>query len=214
MENICYIVGALKFERADMNIGPEDFTIAADAGFMYFKKNNIKPDIIIGDFDSLGIVPNESNVIRHAAEKDDTDMMLAIKEGMKYAYKKFVIYGGLGGRLDHTLANIQSLCFISECGGIGYLINDDYSLAVIKNGTLFFDESFSGTISVFCMGELATGVSLSGLKYPLEDATMRKTSPIGVSNEFLKINSSIGVNNGELIVIWRTISALPKFKKN
>lgn len=201
-ENICYIVGSMKMGAEAFMPKEGDLVIAADGGYNNLKKNNIKPDILLGDFDSIGEVPQDENIIRLPIEKNDTDTFYAVKLGLKKGYKKFVIYGGTGGRLDHTIANIQILAFLEGKKCTGYLIGNGTIITVIKDRKIMFSADHKGVISVFCYGGMASGVSLKGLKYPLLNYTMRNTVPLGVSNQFIGKDSSVEVRDGMLIVIW------------
>ena len=197
----CYIVGAGEFCETKL---PEndDFIIAADGGYTALVARGITPDLVIGDFDSLGYIPNHPNIIRCSVEKDDTDMMLDVKQGLKLGYKEFVINGSLGGRLDQTLANIHILAYIAEHDAYGLLINRDIFITVIKDSEIKLnkDISIGKTLSIFCHSDIAEGVSLTGLKYPLSNATIKNTYPIGVSNEIVAKEVIISVTKGSLII--------------
>jgi len=210
MNKRCYIAGAGEFCE---NRLPEDgdYIIAADGGYAMLNKLGITPDLIVGDFDSLGGYPvllntlaDHPNVLKSPVEKDDTDMMLAVKEGLSRGFKSFTINGGLGGRLDQTLANIQILAYLTEHGALGILLGRECDIIAVMNGTIKFfpEKSQSGTVSVFCHGETAEGVTLNGVKYPLENATLSCKYPIGVSNEFIGENAAISVKKSILIVVY------------
>jgi thiamine pyrophosphokinase len=202
MEQICYIVGASNAE--DLYIAPDQkhFIIAADGGLTYLEKQGISPDLTIGDFDSLGYVPQNGSILQHPPEKDDTDMVLAIREGQQRGYNTFVLYGGLGGRLDHTYANLQALCYLANCGAVGYLLGDGTAVTAIKQREIRFGAEENGMLSVFCAGSCARGITLQGFKYPLEHGVFTAEIPLGVSNEFLGIPSRIAVSDGTLLVMW------------
>ena len=121
MEPICYIVGACPPGALCLAPGRPSLVIAADQGLRHLEAAGIAPDLIVGDFDSLGTVPQGANVIRHPVEKDDTDMMLAVKTGLERGCRTFVLYGGLGGRLDHTYANFQTLTCPSRRRAAGWV---------------------------------------------------------------------------------------------
>ena len=134
-------------------------------------------------------------------------MMIAIKEGLARGYRTFRIYGGLGGRLDHTIANLQSLTFLAENQAVGTLYSDQYQITVIKDGTLSFakdsPENVPGNLcSVFSLSDISVGVSIQGLKYELDRVTLTNGFPLGVSNEFLGKKSFIHVEKGTLAVYW------------
>lgn len=203
----CYIFGAGEFSENSFAPLKDDFIIAADGGYRHIQKLRIEPHLVLGDFDSLGYIPQDENVFACKAEKDDTDTMLAVRAGFERGYSDFIIFGGLGGRLDHTMANLQALVFISRSGGTGQLINRGQTVTAITNSQLNFDSNMSGIISVFCSGNRAEGVFLTGLKYPLINAVLTDDMPLGISNEFTGTKSSVRVENGTLIIMHETIKA-------
>ncbi len=204
----CIIFCAAEFDGLAQPIGPEDFVIAADGGLRHTQTWNITPNEIIGDFDSLGFVPEGANVF--PVEKDDTDAMLAVRRGLSLGYREFLLYGSLDGpRLDHTIANFQTLQFLADRGASGYLVGRDYILTVVKNGTLRFPAGREGTISVFCMGADAQGVTLKGLYYPLKNGTLTAGFPLGVSNHFTETEATISVMDGSLLVLWDRKNGFP-----
>ncbi len=200
----CYIFGAGAYNNH--KIFPQDlsnkFIIAADGGYSVLKEIGIEPTLIIGDFDSLGFVPNQENVIKYPAAKDETDMFLAVKEGLKRGYKYFKIYGGLDNRFDHSLANIQILTYLAKNDSIGFLIGDEDIITNVYNSDLVFQDDFGGIISVFCMTDKAKGVSISGLKYGLSNEILSNDFPLGISNEFIGKEARISVKEGGLIIIF------------
>lgn len=200
VEKICYIIGAC--EPGKIVISGKTLVIAADGGLNFLEKLHVKPDLTVGDFDSLGHVPKGENIICHPVEKDDTDTMLAVKLGLERGCNVFVLYGCLGGRIDHTFANLQTLLFIAGHGARGYLVGDGWVSCVIQNGTIDFPAGLSGTISVFCPDGEASGVTLEGLYYPLVDGTLNSSFPLGVSNHFTGVRASVSVNDGSLLVMW------------
>jgi len=205
MERRCYIAGAGEFVE-DILPGEGDYVIAADGGYTSLTSRGITPDLVVGDFDSLKEIPDHPNIVQSPVEKDDTDMMLAVKQGLERGYRLFAINGGLGGRLDQTLANIQILAYLAEKDAFGTLLGLDVSIIVIKEGEveLSVDTTRGKAISVFCHGEKAEGVTLKGLKYPLDNATITNSYPIGTSNEFDDEDVVISVESGTLIIMWET----------
>lgn len=201
-QGICYVAGAGSCSRLLLNLKKEDFVIAVDGGYEYLKGNRI--DLAVGDFDSLSYIPRHTNVITLKPEKEETDMLVALKEGLLRGYKVFYIYGGCGGRMDHTYANIQCLAYLAKQGAKGYLIQDNQVLTMLQNETITFHSDMKGYLSVFSYGQRAKGVTLTGLKYPLKDATLTDDFPLGVSNEFIGETSQITVKNGRLLVIYET----------
>ena len=208
----CIIFCAAGFDALAEPLQNEDFIIAADGGLAHTEKLGITPNEILGDFDSLGHVPEGANVF--PVEKDDTDAMLAVRRGLSLGYREFVLYGSLDGpRLDHTIANFQTLQFLADRGASGYLVGADYLVTVVKDGTLSFPEGTEGTISVFCQGKDAEGVTLEGLHYPLEKGTLSAGFPLGVSNHFTGKAAAITVEKGSLLVLWDRKNGFPERAK-
>ena len=203
MEPICYIVGACPPGELRLASGRPAFVIAADQGLRHLETAGIAPDLIVGDFDSLGAVPTGENVIRHPVEKDDTDMMLAVKTGLARGYRTFVLYGGMGGRLDHTYANFQTLTYLARHGAVGYLVGRDSAAAAVADGALRFPAGLEGWIGVFCPDGEARGVDIDGLYYPLRDGTLTSGFPLGASNHFTGAAASVSVREGTLLAMWR-----------
>lgn len=200
MDKICVIVGAM--EPGELVIPEGALVIAADSGLAHLERRGVQPDLIVGDFDSLGRVPEGGNVICHPVEKDDTDMLLAVRAGLERGCGTFLLWGGLGGRLDHTYANLQTLVFLAEHGGRGWLLGDGVAATAIRNGRLDFPPGRRGNISVFCPDGEAKGVDLVGLYYPLRDAKLTSAFPLGVSNQFTGEASSVSVREGTLLVMY------------
>lgn len=198
----CYIFGAGEYGDRFPIFRKGDLVIAADGGYRVLMSRGIQPHVVMGDFDSLGWVPDHPYVKKYSPQKDDTDLALAVEEGWSQGYTRFCIYGALGGRLDHTLANLQLLCGIACRGGHGYLVGRDTMVAALCDGTLEFSALYQGTVSVFCHGQPARGVTLEGLKYPLQGATLTPNVPQGVSNEFTGERARITVEQGVLLVMW------------
>lgn len=199
---ICYIVGAGENCGIDFRPTTDDFVIAADAGLCYLEQAGICTDLVIGDFDTLNAIPQHHYVITLSTEKDDTDMLAAIREGIKAGYSDFYLYCGTGGRIDHTLANLQVLSFLAENGKRGFLIDNNSIITAITNRKITFDRIASGYVSVFSYSTKSEGVRLQGLKYELDKAVLTNTFPIGVSNEFIGKGSSISVDTGTLLIVF------------
>lgn len=209
MMGTCIVFCAAGFDALVEPVVSDDLIIAADGGFVHTQKLGITPDIILGDFDSLGYTPDRANVF--PVEKDDTDAMLAVRRGLQLGYRKFVLYGSLDGpRLDHTVANFQTLQFLADRDAAGYLVGSGQLVTVVKNGSLTFPAGMEGTISVFCMGKDAEGVTLEGLYYPLENGTLTAGFPLGVSNHFTEAAAAITVRNGSLLVVWDRQAGFPR----
>lgn len=182
---------------------PENtLVIAADRGLAHLEKRGIVPHLIVGDFDSLGRIPQGEHIIRHPVEKDDTDMMLAVKTGLEQGCRRFLLYGGLGGRLDHTYSNLQTLVYLARHGASGWLLGQGMAVTALRNGRMDFAPGRDGALSVFCPDGEARGVTLTGLYYPLHDAVLTSAFPLGVSNQFTGQAASVSVEDGTLLLMW------------
>ena len=203
----CVIFGAAGFDSLLSPIEDGDLVIAADGGVRHLEKLNLVPHVTLGDFDSLGYTPAGAEIF--PVEKDDTDTMLAVRRGLDLEYREFVIYGGLdGNRLDHTVANFQTLAFLRSHGARGYLVGKDYLVTALCDETAAFSADATGVVSIFCLGNHA-GVTIRGLQYELEDGTLTADFPLGVSNHFIGKASQISVKGGKVLVLWDRKNALP-----
>ena len=198
--NTCYIVGAGDFD-CTFTPDKDDLVIAADGGYDALISHGIRPGLLVGDLDSIKAPGENIERIVFPEEKDETDMHLAYLEGARRGYKKFKIYGGTGGRLDHTLANISLLLYAAERGHKMSLIDKLSSSIVIKNGEARLTGDVGKQISVFAMGGEARGVDIVGLYYEAHGATLTPSFSLGVSNHFIGKEARISVNDGALLVM-------------
>lgn len=205
--SVCYIIGAA--EVSSLPIAPQsgDMVIAADGGWLTLKRFGVAPDIVIGDFDSSP-EPIGADILRLNPIKDITDTKRAVDYGMEKGYRRFHIFGCLGGRTAHTLANIQMMSELVERGCECRLFGDSEVFTAVHNGAIRFDKGSSGYISVFSLSDRSCGVCERGLKYLLEDYEMIRTYPIGVSNEFIGDAAEIAVKDGTLLIVFTDKAAL------
>ncbi len=204
----CIIFCAGGFTTLAAPIEKDDYIIAADGGLRHLEKMGLTPHAVIGDFDSLGYTPENATVF--PVEKDDTDGMLAVRKALDLGYSQVILYGALDGpRLDHTIANLQTLQFLADRGATGYLVGNDYIATVVRGGSISFPKSARGILSVFCMGENAQGVTLTGLKYELKDGTLTAIFPLGVSNHFIGKPAEIKVDSGSLLLLYDRENGFP-----
>ena len=205
----CVIFCAAEFDAMISPLLTDDYLLAADGGLAHVQKLGLTPHGIIGDFDSLGFIPTGAEVF--PVEKDDTDAMLAARKGLELGFRDFLFYGSLDGpRLDHTIANFQTLQFLADHDARGYLVGRDYIITVVKDETIRFEAGAEGILSVFCLGPDAHGVTLEGLYYPLKDGTLTSGFPLGVSNHFTEKPASITVTDGSLLVMWDRKNGFPE----
>lgn len=209
MKGKCYIIGAGDLTMGELAVMEEDFVIAVDGGLSYCGILNVEPDVIIGDFDSMSegelqaleVLRQEipERIITLPCEKDDTDMLAALKHGLELGYKDFRIYGGIGGRFDHTLANIQCLLYLKNNDATGYLVDGTGMMFVLQNEAVHLNKNLEGMLSLFSLGKEAKGVNINNMKYPVKDFTMTNDYPVGISNEFVGEEAVISVEDGELV---------------
>lgn len=197
----CVIFCGGEFDRLHSPIPPDSFLIAADKGLEHIQKLGLCPDLVIGDFDSLGYQPLGAAVF--PVEKDDTDSMLAVRRGLEAGCTDFLLYGALdGSRVDHTMANFQLLAFLAEQGAQGTLLGLTQCATLVKDGRITFPGEYEGIFSVFCLGPDATGVTIRGGQYEVENVTLTAAFPLGVSNHFVGTAVEISVRQGQLLVIY------------
>lgn len=197
----CYLVGAGEFAPRGFTPGPGDLIIAADGGYTPLLELGVRPHLLVGDFDSLAERPRDVPMLAFSTHKDDTDMGLALAEGVARGYRDFALYGAGGGRMDHFLANLQLLGAASRGGATARMVCADTDVLAVTDGTLALPGRPAGTlVSVFCHGERAEGVTLRGLAYPLTGALLTCDRALGVSNEHLGGEATVAVEHGTLLV--------------
>ena len=197
--NTCYIACALDCV-IDFTADKSDLIIGADRGYLNLIKQGIKPHIVMGDFDSYTGEIECDDIVKFPPIKDDTDSAIAIKYAVEQGYKKIVVYGAIGGDLDHTIANIAHLAKYTEDGIDISFVDRDKVLFALHNSKIKFSNDAKGRISVFAFSEKAEGVYEKDLFYTLDNATLYSNIPLGVSNEFIGKESEISVENGTLLV--------------
>lgn len=202
MDKICYIVGAGEDCGLDFSLRSEDLVIAADGGYAALRAAGIAPHVVIGDFDSLGAAPKEEHVITLPTVKDVTDTYAAIDYGKQHGFEVFYLYGCTGGRVDHTLANIQTAAELARSGVRCVIVGKTQIITAISAETVAFSEKSTGFLTVLSHTDVCEGVSLKGLKYELENARLSNCFPLGVSNEFVGRKAAITVGSGIAILVF------------
>ncbi len=181
----------------------DDFVVCADKGYEFCKNANITPNLIIGDFDSCSIdLPQNVDTVKLNPVKDDTDTLSCIKKALEHGCDDFLILGALGGRTDHTYANI-SLLKILEKKNIPAEIRTESELIVMLSNREYRAENVKGkTFSVFPFGCEKCDVTYKGnVAYPVENYTMTADFPIGISNIFYDDTCFVEIKNGTGILI-------------
>ena len=199
----CWIFGAGECGEVHGRPGHGDFVIAADGGLLACRGLGIEPDLAAGDFDSLGVEPREVPTVRVPVAKDETDMLLCVRLAIERGYRKLYLYGGSGGRLDHTVANLQTLVYSARRGASAYLFDADFVYTALIDGEMTISGPEGGIFSVFCLGAPAEGVCERGSLYTLDNARLDCGFPLGVSNHFLDGPVKISVGRGELLIGWQ-----------
>ena len=177
MSKTAFIFGAGDCRTAPVTDGAP--VIAADGGLRHLERLGITPDYILGDFDSLGRVPQGENVFRYPPAKDDTDTVLAAKLALSLGARRVAVYGGLGGREDHSFANYTAAAWLSRRGARTAIIGEDHSVFALTGDSLSL-WGVRGTVSVFAFGGIARA-KIEGLEYPFE-GELDPFFPLGVSN--------------------------------
>lgn len=176
--------------------------ICADRGCEYAKKLGIVPDVIVGDFDSYsGSLPDKAEILRSVPEKDDTDTMLAVKTAIDRGADRITLYGALGARFDHAFANVQTLIYAHEQGCEMTIADSGNIISVQGEGRRSYPLMKDWYFSVFSLTERAEILSMSGVKYPLENAVLTRSFPLGVSNEITDSEAVVAVRSGLLLVV-------------
>lgn len=200
----CVIIGAVEIDYPLENyIKDTDYVICADRGWQHARAHGIKPDMIVGDFDSSPQPQvDDTSVTVLPVVKDDTDTYYVARYVVENGFTDVLLAGVIGGkRIEHTIANIQTLVYFANNRVNATAIDKHSQLLVIQNGTITLPDMENKFFSLFSMGDRAEGVSIKGAKYPLDNYTITNFYPIGVSNEFIGEEVTVSVTNGSLLLI-------------
>lgn len=208
----CVIITA--YQSAELSesfrFNPEDFILCADGGYRHTLLAGIRPHLLIGDFDSLDEGALElhedfegsgGKIVRLPAEKDDTDTLYCLKYGIKLGYEEFYVLGGLGGRLDHTLANLQSMSYAVDLEKQIWFLDGKNKTTLRNPGETTIPREDGFKLSLFSFGDFCEGVSIEGVKYPLSECRLSNSFPLGVSNEFVEDFAVISHTSGKLLIV-------------
>lgn len=197
----CYLVGAGEVASLP-DIEKNDLLIAVDGGLCACLAAGKQPDLLVGDLDSLSIEPPaDIPVLRFPVKKDETDTYLAYLEGVKRGYTVFEILGGLGGRADHTIANLQLLRRIAAEGNMATLVSADATLLAFASNGIELSTFPGQPLGVFALSETCEGVTIEGAAYPLKNGTLKNDFPLGVSNTALGKSVLVSVKKGSLLCV-------------
>ena len=194
-------------EKHEIGLRHDDFVICCDAGYRLAQRLGVRPDLLLGDFDSYtGALPEDIPVQRYIRDKDDTDTVIAVRYALEHGYDSILLVAATGGRLDHLLGNLQILAFISEKapGTAAEILGSHERVWLLDGGSLSIQGKPESTFSVLCHSDTATGVTITGARFPLENATLTNAFPLGVSNRIGEGREvTVSVESGILFVILR-----------
>lgn len=200
MRNCCIIGGAGIAEYFEL---PSDcFVIAADSGIRHLSGFGVLPDLIVGDFDSFSSdIDYDCEILRYPPEKDDTDLMIAVKKAVSLGFERIFLVGVIGGRFDHTVASLQTLEYISEHSAEGIILDKSCAAFIANRGKHRYKADKDCYFSVFSLTD-ESEVTLRGVKYELTRHKLSRSFPLGVSNEFISDYAEVEVLKGKLLIIY------------
>lgn len=200
----CVIIGSgdCSIDILKENINNSDYIICADGGYDYAVDADLIPDLLIGDFDSIKAIPENVAKITLPVEKDVTDAVAAFNEGVKQGFASFVLFGGTGGRFEHTFANISLMANASKQNLSFEIIDEKHIFRAVTNSSIKIERKENQQISVFAYGNKATGVTENYFHYPLQNYTLDPfDGAFGTSNDIVEEFGEISVVDGTLIII-------------
>lgn len=201
----CVVFGAAPFSDArylKQYLRADDYIIAADGGQRLLAEMGRKPDLLVGDFDSSSPLTDDVPIRVLPVHKDDTDVVAALRCALEEGYRDFLLLGCLGGRIDHTLANVMLLCFLQRYNATGVLVDEQQEIRFLTPGTYTLKPQKGRMLSLLPYGGAVRGITLRNLAYPLENAVFDMDYPYGVSNEFTEKPAEISFSEGLLLMIY------------
>ncbi|MBQ8075127.1 MAG: thiamine diphosphokinase [Oscillospiraceae bacterium] len=197
----CLILSGGEYCAVPENLRQAGFIIACDRGWEYAGRFGIEPDLIVGDFDSS--VPPKTGIAVKVlpTRKDDTDTMYAVRTALEKGCRKIAIACAFGGRLDHTIANLQSAAYVVSHGGECHLIGEDTEAFVFPASRKTFPRHEGWSLSLFALSDVCTGVTIEGTKFDCEGVTMTNAFPLGVSNVWASEEAVVSVESGIMMVV-------------
>lgn len=205
----CVIVSAGElrdYARTRVFLREGDFFVFCDGGLAHADGLGIKPDLVVGDFDSCdaGVLAkwqDSCEIVQLPREKDDTDTLFAVKLALEKGFDDFLLLGAMGGRFDHALGNVSILLYLQGLGKKALLV-DDYSVMQIAGSEPLLIEDSCSYFSVLTVAGDVSGVNIKNAKYPLENASLSSDFQLGISNEVLpgKV-AQVSVEHGRVLVV-------------
>ncbi|MEE1295512.1 MAG: thiamine diphosphokinase [Bifidobacterium sp.] len=212
---MCVVLGAGEYYGCAIDVPDGALVIAADGGWDHARAAGVRVDLLVGDFDSIDADDDVDRLgvgtLRLPTQKDDPDLLTALKVGWLKGARTFHLYGCLGGRVDHSLSAVQLAALVASRGGVAFLHGDGQVVTAVTDGALqFAGGHVDGPVSVFAHSDTARGVCEPGLRYELQDATMSNLMVNGVSNEFIDGRAAtVSVREGTLTVVFPAAAPLP-----
>ena len=200
----CVIVGGADINNYDYvrsRLCADDYIVFCDSGLKHLDALQVRPGLIVGDFDSHDNPNLDVETIVLPCEKDDTDTVFAVKEAIRRGYEDVLLIGVVGARLDHTLGNVYILEYLDNLGKKGFIIDDYSEMELVSRQTAYIDDSFR-FFSLLNITGIAKGITVKNAKYPLKDAEITCGYQYGVSNEVLPgMRAEVTVKEGKLLLI-------------
>ena len=205
MEDFCLIVSGGDFAPLPEALPRPGCVIACDRGWQYAARLGLTPDLIVGDFESAPRPETGVPVEQVPTRKDDTDTMLAARRALALGYRRVAVCCAFGGRLDHTLANLQTAAWLVSHGARARLLGTDTDALAFTDGTERFPRRAGRSLSVFALSDVCEGVCIRGTKYECENAVLTSAFPLGVSNVWTSGEAEVSVREGILLVVQSTL---------
>ncbi|MEA4922625.1 MAG: thiamine diphosphokinase [Eubacteriaceae bacterium] len=202
MDKCIIITSFLNGKINDLIDISDSYIVCADGGYDRAAAENISPDAVIGDFDSVrSPLPDDTEIIQVPSHKDITDTSLCIDHAVEKGYRSIMILGGIGGRADHTVANIQNIVAAAEKDISVIMIDEQNMIMALIDDEIYLPSRPGYKLSLLAHSARCEGVTVTGVEYPLHDHTLTSDYPLGVSNEFIDNDAYIKVDKGQLLII-------------
>ena len=200
----CVIVGGADINNYDYirsRLCTDDYIVFCDSGLKHLEALQLKPSLIVGDFDSHDNPHLDVETIVLPCEKDDTDTVFAVKEAIKRGFNDFLLIGVVGARLDHTLGNVSILLYLDSIGKKGIIIDDYSEMEIVSNEPAYIEDSYA-FFSLLNVSGTAKGITIENAKYLLNNAEITCEYQYGVSNEvFPGKTAKVSILEGKLLLI-------------
>ena len=199
----CVIVGGAdinNYEYIKSCLCNDDFIVFCDSGLKHLESLQVKPGLIVGDFDSHDNPQLDVETIVLPCEKDDTDTVFAVKGALKRGFDDFLLIGVVGARLDHSLGNVSILLYLNSLGKKGCIIDDYSEMEIVCDKPVYIENSFK-FFSLLNIFGTAKGITIKNAKYPLIDGEITCEYQYGISNEVVGQTAEVSIKKGKLLLI-------------